>query len=68
MEDSNTKKIVRPKDNRVIAGVCIGIAEYFKVDPTIVRVVWVVASLLTGVFLGILVYIVCWIIILEDES
>ncbi len=50
--------------NRIIAGVCAGIAEYLNIDPTVVRVLWAVFSLFSfGV--GILAYILCWIIIPE---
>jgi len=49
-------KIYRSRDNRMIAGVCAGIAEYFNIDPAIVRLLWVLASL-ASVGLGILVYI-----------
>lgn len=49
-------KIHRSRDNRMIAGVCAGIAEYFNIDPAIVRLLWVLASL-ASVGLGILVYI-----------
>ena len=50
-------KIYRSKDNRIIAGVCGGLGEYFKVDPVIVRLVWIFASF-ASVGLGILVYVV----------
>lgn len=49
----------------MIAGVCGGIAEYFDVDPTIVRIVYVVVSILSVAFPGILVYIIMWIIMPE---
>ncbi|MCK4894198.1 MAG: PspC domain-containing protein [Calditrichia bacterium] len=55
MPDLN--KIYRSKDNRIIAGVCGGLGEYFKVDPVIVRLVWIFASF-ASVGLGILVYVV----------
>lgn len=49
----------------MIAGVCGGIAEYFDVDPTIVRIVYVLASIFSIAFPGILVYIIMWIIMPE---
>ncbi len=49
----------------MIAGVCGGIAEYFEMDPTIVRILYVVASVVSVAFPGILVYIVLWIVIPE---
>jgi phage shock protein PspC (stress-responsive transcriptional regulator) len=48
----------------MIAGVCGGLAEYFEVDPTLVRVLWVLMVLLAGT--GVLLYIVLWIIMPLD--
>ena len=57
------KKLLRSRKNRVIAGVCGGIGEYLGIDPTVVRLLWVVFTLMAGV--GILAYIIAWIIIPE---
>ena len=62
-EDKNIKKLYRSKKNRVIAGVCGGIGEYFNVDPTLIRVIWILFALALGS--GILAYIIAWIIIPE---
>jgi phage shock protein C len=59
------KKLVRPKKGRRIAGVCIGIANYFKIDPTLVRLLWVIL-LIPGGIPGLLPYIICWIVIPEE--
>ncbi len=59
------KRLKRSRKNRMIAGVCGGIAEYFDVDPTVVRIVYVLVSILSVAFPGILVYIIMWIIIPE---
>jgi phage shock protein C len=48
--------------NKMIAGVCAGIADYFGWDVTLFRVVYVLASILSAAFPGILVYIVFWIV------
>ena len=48
--------------NKMIAGVCAGIAEYFGWEITLFRVVFVVVSILSAAFPGILVYIVLWIV------
>jgi phage shock protein C len=48
--------------NKMIAGVCAGIAEYFGWEVTLFRVVFVVVSILSVAFPGILVYIVLWIV------
>lgn len=55
------KKLYRSNSNRMIAGVCGGIAEYLNIDPTVVRLLWVVAGLCIG--FGVLAYIVAAIII-----
>ena len=53
------KKLFRSSTNRMISGVCGGIAEYLNVDPTVIRLLWVIFSIF-GV--GILVYIAAAII------
>ena len=53
--------------NRQIAGVCGGLAEYFGIDPTAVRVAYVLISILSAGFPGFLVYIVLWILIPERK-
>ena len=58
-------KIYRSKKNRVIAGVCGGIGEYFNIDPTLVRLLWVLLIFAGGS--GILAYIIAWIIIPEAK-
>jgi phage shock protein PspC (stress-responsive transcriptional regulator) len=60
------KKLYRIKNGKVLAGVCGGVAEYFKIDPTIVRVLWVLASLVG--FAGVLAYIACAFIIPEKPD
>ena len=45
-----------------IAGVCGGLAEHFETDPTVVRLVWVLVTFLTGIVPGIVVYAVGWLI------
>ena len=61
------KKLRRSNKERMIAGVCGGIAEYFNLDPTIVRIVYVLVSILSVAFPGILVYLVMWIIVPRSE-
>jgi len=53
------KKFVRSTNNRKIAGVCAGVADYFDVDPTLVRILWALATLIPGP--NIIAYIVIWI-------
>lgn len=61
------KKLFRSANNRILAGVCGGVGEYLDIDPTVVRVVYVLLSLLTA-FAGLLVYIVLWLIIPERPA
>jgi phage shock protein PspC (stress-responsive transcriptional regulator) len=58
------KKLVRPKDGAMIAGVCAGVARYFGLDPTLIRVIWVLLVCLAGT--GILAYLICWIVIPQE--
>lgn len=63
------KKLYRSRTNVKISGVCGGIGEYFGIDPTLVRLLWVLASLLMGAgLLGILIYAVCVFVIPEDTG
>ena len=57
-------RLVRPRADRKIAGVCAGIAEYFDIDVIVIRMVWLVVAVMTGV--GFLGYVIAWIIIPEE--
>jgi phage shock protein C len=57
----SNKQLMRSED-RMVAGVAGGLAEYFDIDPTIIRILFVLLALFGGGFLGILIYIVLWII------
>jgi len=59
------KKLVRSKNDRMIGGVCAGIASYFDVDPAIVRVLWLLFVFAGGS--GVLAYLIAWIVIPEDK-
>lgn len=59
-------KLVRSRLNRKIGGVCGGLAEYFSIDPTILRLIWAVSILLFGT--GLLVYIIAWAVIPESPD
>ncbi len=54
--------LLRSRRHAIIAGVCGGIAESLGWDPTMVRILYVIVSLLSAAFPGILVYIVLWIV------
>ena len=53
----------RSRRNKVVAGVCGGIADWLGWDPTIVRVLYVVVSIASAAFPGILVYLLLWLLI-----
>ena len=50
-------------ENKKLSGVCGGVAEYFEVDPSIVRLAWIVITILTGVVPGVIAYIIAAIVI-----
>jgi len=54
------KRLQRSRTEKMIGGVCGGLADYFSVDPTVVRVLWVLLTLLGGA--GILLYVILWVI------
>lgn len=55
------KKLYR-SSNRILAGVCGGIAEYFDIDPTLIRVVFTMLSLFSAAFPGLLLYLILMIL------
>jgi phage shock protein PspC (stress-responsive transcriptional regulator) len=59
------RQLTRSETNKRIAGVCGGIAEYFDIDPTLVRIAFIVAALIGGP--GIIAYIVLWIVLPRGE-
>jgi phage shock protein PspC (stress-responsive transcriptional regulator) len=59
------KVLVRPRDNRIIAGVCAGLAEYTGMDVNLLRVIAALVTLFT-VGTGVLAYVVAWIVIPEE--
>ena len=55
------KRLTKSNSNKVISGVCGGVAEYFNIDPSIVRIIW--ALLAFGGGSGIIVYIICAVVL-----
>jgi len=60
------KRLVRPRAGRKIAGVCAGMAEYFDLDVTLVRLVWLIVGVCTGI--GLLAYPIAWIVMPEEPA
>ena len=56
------KRLYRSEKDKMIAGVCGGIAEYFTLDPTLVRIGYILLSLFT-VFSGVLAYLILWVVV-----
>lgn len=57
------KQLMRSIDNRMIAGVCAGLGDYFNIDPTLVRLIFVALALAGGP--GVLLYIILWVVMPE---
>ncbi|MHC1605204.1 MAG: PspC domain-containing protein [Candidatus Methanofastidiosia archaeon] len=66
MKIMDNKKLYRSRKNKVLGGVAGGLAEYFNIDPTLIRLLWIVFIFAAGG--GVLAYIVCWIIIPEEPQ
>ncbi len=64
MAETTPKKFYRSKSDRKIAGVCGGVANYFGMDPTLVRILWIVSIFLGG--LGLIAYVVFWLVAPEQ--
>jgi phage shock protein C len=65
-DGGESKVLLRRRDGRRLAGVCAGVADYFGLDVTLVRVIWAVVSVITG-GAGVLAYLAAWFV-LPDES
>ena len=62
-----SRRLYRSRTDRKIAGVCGGMTAYFGIDPVIPRLIWLI--LLLGAGIGLLAYLICWIVIpLEPEG
>lgn len=64
---SKMKRMFRPKKGRMVAGVAMAFANYFDVDVTLVRLIWVFL-LLPGGFPGLIPYIICWVVIPDEDN
>lgn len=60
------RKLFRTRTDSMLGGVCGGIASYFDLDPTLVRIGYILLSVLSAAFPGILVYLILWIVIPEE--
>ncbi len=62
----NKKRLYRSKKDRIIAGICGGIAEYFDIDPTLVRIIAVLTIFVNGI--GLIAYLIAWIVIPQNAE
>ena len=65
---ADEKRPLRRSRNRMLAGVCGGLAEWLGWDPTLVRVLYILVSIVSAAFPGILVYILLWIVMPQPDS
>ena len=63
--DNDYKKLKRSKTNRMICGVCGGLGEYLNIDPTIIRIIWLLCSL-AGLGTGAIIYLIAAIVVPEE--
>lgn len=61
-------RLYRSATQRMLGGVCGGLGEYFTIDPTLVRIVYILVTVATGLLLGIALYIVLWLIVPSEAS
>lgn len=62
----NPKKLYRSSTNKMICGVCAGVGEYFNLDPTLIRLLWVILTI-GGFGTGLLIYIIAAVIMPMDD-
>lgn len=62
-----TKRLYRSRQDRMIAGVCGGLGEYFNVDPVIIRIIFFIL-LLPGGLPGFIPYVILWIVVPEKPK
>lgn len=66
MAEKSKGKLYRSETNKVLGGVCGGLGEYFNIDPTIVRIIFILMAVFGGS--GILIYIILWLVIPSESS
>ncbi len=63
---SQGKVLRRSRSHRMIGGVVGGLADFLGLDPTLARILYIIISLASAAFPGILAYIICWLVIPEE--
>lgn len=68
VSEDNIKRLYLSSKDRKLSGVCGGIGEYFQVDSTLVRLAWVMITIMSGIFPGVLAYIIAAIVMPEHPT
>lgn len=63
----SNKRLMRSSNDRLLGGVCAGLAEYFDFDPVLVRIAYAFLTIFSAAFPGLLLYIVMWIVMPEKK-
>lgn len=63
----SNKRLMRSTNDRLLGGVCAGLAEYFDFDPVLVRIAYAFLTIFSAAFPGLLLYIVMWIVMPEKK-
>lgn len=67
-KDMKEKRLTRSADDRMLAGVAGGLAEYIGIDPALVRILFIILAIFGGGFTGIIIYAILWIIMPEQSG
>jgi len=67
MDLNSPKRLTRSIKDRMLAGVCGGIADYMVVDPTVVRLIFALATFFTVLFPGVMIYLIMWIVVPKER-
>jgi phage shock protein PspC (stress-responsive transcriptional regulator) len=62
------KRLYRSTTDKKIAGVCGGLGEYLAVDPTVLRLIVAIVCIATGIFPGVIGYIIAWVVVPEAPA
>jgi phage shock protein C len=62
------KKMMRSRTDRTVAGICAGAGHYLNLDVTLVRLMWVLITIVSGIFPGVIVYALAWVIVPEEPE
>jgi len=65
---SHPKRLYKSDTNKVISGICGGVGEYFNIDPVLIRLIWLLVVIFTGVVPGVIAYIIAAFIVPEHPQ